>query len=465
VSRSLSRPPIGRLSALLGRDCGAGASPVAALPPTSPQNAPRLDWGTVAGGTHATAPTTAVKANGQNYGRPRAAAATVTTVALTADRPSERSERDAVAAASGCGRAVAGAVAPAVLGKNTSNVSPSLNSRSNRWRIRASLRSIQPVKQARLAKCGHCRIAHDVGIGMAGGRARFQGLMRCGSVWACPVCAATIRTERAAEVSAIYKWAKEAGGSVLMLTLTVRHELGDDLEAVRRGVADAWRRAQGGKKWTLLRQQYGITGYVRALEVTHGANGWHPHLHILMILDKPITEEGTARLRSLLSVRWQNAVSRALGADFVPNDHIGTNLKPAHIADYITKLGLELSDIGSKSAGKSNRTPWQIASDYADYKRPEDAVIWQRFVEGMKGARMLTYSRGLRAAAGLLDEPTDEELVEAEEMAACETIFLMDATTWAAVRKAQPWLLLSAAEHSGVDGIQRAITDMLRAPP
>ncbi|MBX3704576.1 MAG: protein rep [Steroidobacteraceae bacterium] len=365
----------------------------------------------------------------------------------TPDRPSERSERDAVA-----GRqagAVAGAVA--VLGSNTNSVSASdtLSVRAGRAKLYALRRYLWPISAKRVAKCGRCAI-EDVGIGMRGGRARFTGLMRCGSVWACPVCSAAIRAERAAEIGQLYRWQLERGGEILMLTVTVAHGMGDDLRTVRQGVANAWRTVQQGRAWKELRSLYWLSGYVRALEVTHGRNGWHPHLHILLCLDKPLSDRARELMRRSLSARWQLAVSRVLGAQHRPNDGNGCNLRPAHEAEYIAKLGLEVADVHTKGAKRGNRTPWQIAAEYQAGNR-NYGVLWQAYARGMLGARMLTWSRGLRVACGLVPELTDEEIVNAEDAEPTERVMLLPAVVWRELRDGPAWLLLDAAETGSRD--------------
>lgn len=103
------------------------------------------------------------------------------------------------------------------------------------------------------------------------------------------------------------------------------------------------------------------------------------------------------------------------------------------IARYVGKLGLELvNDLGKKAKGKSV-TPWQLLEEVAtlreraksskgDERRDANkaaarrARTWRTWVDGMKGARWITWSVGLRELAGLGPERSDEQLVaDAEE--------------------------------------------------
>ena len=48
----------------------------------------------------------------------------------------------------------------------------------------------------------------------------------------------------------------------------------------------------------------GKIGHIKALEVTHGRNGWHPHYHILIFTKQELPKDyDTAPLLEL----WQNS--------------------------------------------------------------------------------------------------------------------------------------------------------------
>ena len=303
----------------------------------------------------------------------------------------------------------AGVASAASLGKNTGNVS--LPSKPQCFReICYDLRDrYRPFAGRRCAKCGRVRIASCVEISKRDGRAHYHGLMRCGLAWECPVCQVALRTARAAEVLTVVQWHTSRYGveSAALLTLTVRHGFGNDLGALRSGVAKAWRRVQAGKAWRDWKAEVGFVGSIRALETTHGENGWHPHLHIVLLTTRPLLEAD----RSWVSRRWQRAVLRLLGPDHMPDDVYGCDLRPCHAADYLQKLGLEVSPPDKAARGELHRTPLQLLTAFA-YDGDLDALkLYQVYVDGMKGARMLTWSVNLKRDAGVLDR-TDEEIVE-----------------------------------------------------
>jgi hypothetical protein len=318
---------------------------------------------------------------------------------------------------------------------------PTASERRRRRRSVYDLRDrLRPFSEPRVAACGRKRIAFEVEVvrgrrvrpdGSGYDHAYFRGLARCGSVWECPACGLQIRTKRAGELKrAADAWGPE---SIAMLSLTVRHGLGDDLRAVRRGLADSFRRLINGAPWKRFCEKYGLRHHVRSIEVTHGQHGWHPHLHVLFFLDGKLSQDALSKATIWLQLRWAQCVRRALGSEFVPNEH-GVDLRESKRADYLAKFSFELTDPGTKRARGKNRTPLQIAESTATGKRDADALLWRAYCEGMRGAKMLTWSRGLREAVALDDEDPDLEIVQAEENEPAEPIAIISSSAWDSVR-------------------------------
>ena len=335
---------------------------------------------------------------------------------------------------------------------------PAVSERKKRRRIAYALRDgLRSLGTKRVAACGRTRIALEVEVmrrtakresGETYRHAYFRGLLRCGSVWECPVCALQIRAERADELRrAVHAWGAD---NVAMLSLTVRHALGHDLRATRRGLSEAFQRLIRGKPWKRFSEKFGIAHHVRAIEVTHGAHGWHPHLHALLFLETPLSAQEHDAAIHWLRERWRNCVERAIGPNFTPNDR-GVDLRESKRADYLAKFSLELVDPGTKRGRGKNRTPLQIATSAATGHRAEDAALWVAYCDGMRGAKMLTWSRGLRAAVALADEASDEQIVEGEEQQEAEVVAVISRGAWDGNRdrRGLPCAILEAAERAG----------------
>jgi hypothetical protein len=191
-------------------------------------------------------------------------------------------------------------------------------------------------------------------------------------------------------------------------------------------VSRAWAGVMGGSNLRRLKSQHGLRGYVRSTEVTHGKAGWHPHLHVLLFLDQVPDGMEHARLIVWFRRLWAARV-RALGLNDPHPEHglrLDAVTTPDGLGAYLAKvegskwsIGAELARTDAKAGREGSRSPFQILADLADEPTPEDGQLWQEWVVGSKGRRIIEWSRGLRAALGLTaEERTDEEIAaDAEE--------------------------------------------------
>jgi len=305
-----------------------------------------------------------------------------------------------------------------------------------RYKLKEALR---PIQIRRPARCGKRRIAPSVQVQRASDQQTvgISGTVTCGSPWSCPSCACRIYTRRATDVRAAAEtWAGpleiRGDGSLSLMTLTVRHALGDDLRDVRRTLTDAWRRLFQGRAGQHLRRALGIKHHVRSLEVTHGANGWHPHLHVLVFHAK-CPEPGSL---DALRERWQHVVS-CIAPSATPDLEHGADMRASHRTDYLSKLGLEVASILTKQGKRGSRTPWQIAGDV----QRGDATarrLWIDYTEAMHGARQLTWSRHARRSLGLCGRDTDGEAVEEPPSMLLVSV---PAEVWDPCTKLRGWLV------------------------
>jgi len=160
----------------------------------------------------------------------------------------------------------------------------------------ARLQGSYPLSRPRIANCRFAR-AGEGGVSLKiephESRPFFSGLQHCGSVWECPTCAAAICHGRAEQLEGLLE--RHGRDRALFLTLTIRHAYGDDLRLLTRRLSLAWRAFTRGEPWKRLARRLGIVGAVRALELTHGRNGWHPHLHILWLTRDPVARADVLR--------------------------------------------------------------------------------------------------------------------------------------------------------------------------
>lgn len=205
-------------------------------------------------------------------------------------------------------------------------------------------------------------------------------------------------------------------------------------------------------------------GSVRALEVTHGRNnGFHPHLHTLILVNRDLTDTELTRLERRLFVHWSRSVAaEGLGQISrhglrLERPRVAGDVDP--ITQYLIKWGAaeELSKLHTKGANavpdpKKGASPWQLLAAAADGDLRAGA-IWQEYATAFKGRRQLVYSHGLREKFGLGKEKTDEELADApaDEREQYELVYQIERPEWIAVRACgDRATLLDLAEYGRV---------------
>lgn len=270
-------------------------------------------------------------------------------------------------------------------------------------------------------------------------KAWFKGIAACGSVWSCPVCARKIGEGRRAELQTAIDNAIGGGGGVALITLTFSHALYHRIDDLLPKMAEALRRLKSGRAWQSLKNKYGIIGSVRTLEVTHGVNGWHPHVHEIEFFSRHLGDTEREQLRADLFDLWHAACARVgLG---LPDEEHGVDVRGAsHAAQYVGKWGFA-SELCRPAAKRSfaGRNPWQLLADCAGGDVAA-GHLFQEFFKAFKGRRQLVWSKGVRAQLGLGDETSDAEQAELELTRPDDVavdLLEIDADSWAAVLKAE----------------------------
>ncbi|ROQ22691.1 hypothetical protein EDD98_7718 [Streptomyces sp. PanSC19] len=337
------------------------------------------------------------------------------------------------------------------------------------------------------------RSARDEGAGVTltvsadGQQLGRKGLNRCASVWACPVCEAVIRGQRATDADTAITEHVRRGGMVLFVTFTVRHWSNHDLEdLIRVQVREVWKSLLQGRKWARseagnLRNRLGVVGTIRVIEVTVGqVNGWHPHLHVAVFLGgrqdpKPKRGSGekwdptvreyfrpAAADIDLFEAEWEAAWINGVTAanpDYRPSKRDGVDFKrvytvkdAAAIGKYISKVqgtdvasdwsaGAELARGDVKQARGGNMKAMdilfrlaalrggQVADELPGWGSIEQlAVLWSEYELTTKGGQNMAWSEGLKRAYGIgTDEnqdAADRQAVDAEDAGAADDVLV-----------------------------------------
>ncbi len=351
---------------------------------------------------------------------------------------------------------------------------PSHQSRALRWALKSVVNKMLPY--GRTAKCMRF-LAPIAGSGLswiqvhktvATGKAFYTGLMSCGSVWNCPVCAAKVSERRRSELHEGMEAARRLGYKIHFVTLTVPHGIGDDLSKIKEQQQRALRRLSSGKnsiKSILSRNGIEQHGYVRTYEITHGKqHGFHPHFHILLFTSPNISHQ---QMQNLYAPAWQKAcVSVGLPR---PSDSHGCTVQDGtKAAEYAAKWGLEdeMTKANTKIAKNKGITPWGLLKAVLDGDTPDYAPdyaerVFRAYSKCMTGARQLYWSNGLRAKLALAPEMTDEQL--AEKITDETSIHLADVSMeqWKAIRKAKAEPHILTAAESLPEGANSLLSEII----
>lgn len=302
-------------------------------------------------------------------------------------------------------------------------------------------KDVQPNKQHRTVWCHRhvvTEFAMPVFRQLDGSRARLGKVKTCGSVWACPVCASKVAEQRRRELAYAMVKHTEAGGHAYLLTFTFPHYIGQLLAELMEPFTKARQSFQNCRAWKAVMEKANKLGVVNSLEVTYGgANGWHPHLHMLVFCDPGAFGEGdpddAGRLHSAaidhLRGEWVRLLEKRGLVD-------GTNRQWAQqfgldvrggkkAAEYIAKWGHDeswgmSSELTSAHAKTGKRDTWGTSDHYTPFQLLAMAqagdghaiCAFREFVREFDGKRMLTWSRGLKAHFGI--EEMDDETAAAE---------------------------------------------------
>ncbi|WP_445942253.1 protein rep [Pseudonocardia sp. T1-2H] len=282
----------------------------------------------------------------------------------------------------------------------------------------------------------------------------MAGLQSCGSPWACPVCARKIGAQRSEDVATVLRAVAAARGSAALVTLTMRHNRGHRLDALWDALTAAWAAVTSGRGWTADQRAFGVLGWVRTVEVTHGEAGWHVHVHAVVALDGPTSPDLMDELGGRMFVRWERKLSK-LGFSAVA-DKGGLDVRPVRmtgesiesIADYISKITSEITSPTTKEARSGNRSPFAILRDALSTGLESDVLLWLVWEKVSHNRRQLTWSRALRDWAGLHREKSDDEIVSEDRHG--DDVLVIPRESWDRVRDELPDLL-DAVEIGGLD--------------
>ena len=209
-----------------------------------------------------------------------------------------------------------------------------------------------------------------------------------------------------------------------------------------------------------LRQSGRLVGTVSVREATHGENGWHPHYHVLCIVEADSDGDACEILEPLRRVWVECLAKEGLGGTMARAFHLANG---EAVAEYVGKHGSEV-DAGAwgiaeemtlgrlkRGRGEKGASPWQVLREA--HAGDENArVLWREYATTMHGRRQQVWSNGLKDMIGLA-EVEDEAAAEGEEYSddLDETLHTFDRAEWRRWRGRRAAIL--AAARIGPDAV------------
>ena len=231
-------------------------------------------------------------------------------------------------------------------------------------------------------------------------KAHWANVQRCGSIWTCPVCAKQVSEKRRNELQVgLDRW-RNIGGYAYLMTLTFSHTQDQSLKCLLEGQRKAIKRFYETTKVQAIFKRIGVEFKIKAMEITYGQNGWHPHNHVLLLSSKYLGISDFCNAEKELAELWIKAcVKSGLNA---PSMKYGLDLRDGSYAQkYVAKWGLEheLTKGHIKRGRNSSLTPFdllQLSIDDVQVFDKNSSKLWQEFGLATKGKRQLEWGRGLK---------------------------------------------------------------------
>lgn len=405
-----------------------------------------------------------------------------------------------------------------------------LDIRQKRYELQRTAQSIlfdaNERKQNRVCSC-HRNVASDgvpVFRAVDGSDARLGNLMTCGSVWSCPVCSAKITESRRADMQkAVSAWLLQKG-SCLLNTRTFPHEADMPLAELLEKFSKAdnfyknsrtYKQIFGANQAAVAQRiaknkpalknsdmgMYPRLGSVRSLEVTHGVNGWHPHVHEVLFMESDELNAGTEKnkkdyaahvlrkaveVREILTALWVECLLKAgLGSQDKINDMLARawDLRGGdYVSDYINKFGREPIEIkgwtiameatkanskikasgavGRKFGNDWHYTPFQLLA-FATDGDDVAARLFKVFSQCFEGKRMNFWTNGLKDWFGINDKADEELSADEPQKVEEELLIRLDNEQWQQIIKTNTrHELLQVAAHYGLAGVEKLLAEL-----
>jgi len=225
----------------------------------------------------------------------------------------------------------------------------------------------------------------------------------------------------------------------------------------------------------------GFLGIIKAVEITHGRNGWHPHVHIMLLFDRQLSPDELADLSGVLEAGWLGMARRA-GFGSAAALEYGVTVEPVRtsgsdaLARYLSKVqdgkgmapSLELARSDLKTGRRRSCTPFELIAQHEtavkhgdDRKAARLRALWQEYEAATRGVRAIFWSAGLKDLLGVR-EVSDDQAVEETINEGAKVVMVLNGWEWRAVcASGARGILLCTVDKLGVAPAQALVAALL----
>lgn len=251
---------------------------------------------------------------------------------------------------------------------------------------------------------------------------------------------------RKEEIENILTRAAARGWHSLFVTVTLQHHTGSRLAELLKGITESWRFVFSGDKTGERRCLERVRAQIKTVEVRYGRNSWHPHLHVLLLVDESeLSESQAAQLEDEIGENiFSRYARKAEKLGFVAARE-AYNCHPVKIAGaaahYCTKLEqtLELTEGESKESRSETRsyTAFQLLSlaerGVKEVYGHSVEELYREYASATKGKRQVSYSREIKALLDIEQKPDEAFTEEAEQPKEERVLAVVETPLWRVV--------------------------------
>ncbi len=187
----------------------------------------------------------------------------------------------------------------------------------------------------------------------------------------------------------LVQWTSK-GGQIAFLTLTQAHRRQDALDVLWARLEHGWQAVTTGRAWERDKARYGIRGFQRVTEIVHSHNGWNPHYHVILLIDRAPARDDLDPMLTALATRFMRGVRDGGGDAELSGQHL--RFASSHSLGELSRYCFKGLTVQQSSQGA--RTPMAVLNDLEATGKGVD--LWIEFNDAThRGRRQVSVSRGI----------------------------------------------------------------------